>query len=89
MSKPEDIPQDIWDSAYETLHPLVREQYEISPFSQVQHYGIARAILAERERCSKIAGSELRNTSMLMSNPPKSGAAWDIRNAIDAGTPAP
>lgn len=29
-----------------------------------------------------IAGSELRNTGHLLSNPPQSAAAWDIRNAI-------
>ena len=30
-----------------------------------------------------IAENELRNVSLLMSNPPKSSAAWDIRNAIN------
>lgn len=29
-----------------------------------------------------IAGSDLRNTGHLLSNPPQSAAAWDIRNAI-------
>ena len=39
---------------------------------------------AEREACAEIAEKEMRNTAMLTSNPPKSAAAWDIRNAIRA-----
>lgn len=50
---------------------------------------LAYAILMERERCARIAQLELRNTGLLMSNPPQSSAAWDIRNAINAGVPAP
>ncbi len=30
------------------------------------------------------ADSERRNTALLMSNPPQSSAAWNIRNHIDA-----
>lgn len=30
------------------------------------------------------ADSELRNTALLMSNPPQSSAAWNVRNHIDA-----
>lgn len=33
--------------------------------------------------CIEIATAELRNTSLLLSNPPKSSAAWEIRNALD------
>ena len=36
----------------------------------------------ERAACIKIAESELSNGSMLLSNPPKSGAAWEIRGKI-------
>lgn len=43
-----------------------------------------RAAAAEREACAEIAEKEMRNTAMLTSNPPKSAAAWDIRNAIRA-----
>lgn len=39
---------------------------------------------AEREACEEIATNNMRNTVMLISNPPKSAAAWDIRNAIRA-----
>lgn len=33
-------------------------------------------------RLYEVATNELRNTSQLLSNPPQSAAAWDIRNAI-------
>ncbi|WP_246679531.1 MULTISPECIES: hypothetical protein [unclassified Mesorhizobium] len=50
------------------------------------HYApIADAILAERKRCADIATANLRNTGQLLSSPPQSGAAWDIRNAILSG----
>lgn len=44
------------------------------------------AIIAKHERdaCYEIAQSELRNMSALMSNPPKSGAAWEIARRIQA-----
>ena len=38
----------------------------------------------ERDACYEIAQSELRNMSALMSNPPKSGAAWEIARRIQA-----
>ena len=38
----------------------------------------------EREALDEIATSELRNCSLLASNPPQSSAAWNIRNAIRA-----
>jgi len=38
----------------------------------------------ERDACYEIAQSQLRNMSMLMSNPPKSSAAWEIANLIQA-----
>ena len=38
----------------------------------------------ERDACYKIAQSQLGNTSALMSNPPKSAAAWEIACRIQA-----
>ena len=38
----------------------------------------------ERDACYEIAQSELCNMSALMSNPPKSGAAWEIARRIQA-----
>jgi hypothetical protein len=78
MSKPEDIPLNVWENA----------EYHIwSNISSTE--AVARAILAERERCSKIARSVLHETALLMSNPPQSAAAWGIMNAINAGTVVP
>lgn len=42
MTRPADIPQDIWDAANATNHILLPSGVE----------KIARAILAERERCA-------------------------------------
>ena len=41
-------------------------------------------IIAKHDACYEIAQSQLRNMSMLMSNPPKSSAAWEIANLIQA-----
>ena len=43
-------------------------------------------IISKRERaaCYEIVKSQLRNMSMLMSNPPKSSAAWEIAQRIQA-----
>lgn len=49
MSKPDDIPQDVWDSAEDQLRGL---SYLLSSTEIV-----ARVILAETERCAKIADS--------------------------------
>ena len=46
--KPDDIPQDVWDAGEDHLR---RYSYLLSSTEIV-----ARAILAERERCAKIAG---------------------------------
>ncbi len=46
---------------------------------------IAYAKACERKGLAQvipIAKGELRNTGVLLSNPPQSSAAWDIRNAI-------
>ena len=48
MSKPTDIPQDVWDEAERTWRSVIHRDannYSICTF-------IARAILAERERCA-------------------------------------
>jgi len=44
---------------------------------------VAAAYADAAECCT----NELRNTAMLMSNPPQSSAAWDARNAITTRTP--
>jgi hypothetical protein len=39
---------------------------------------------SEREACAKLADERLMDTSLLMSLPPKSSAAWSIAAAIRA-----
>lgn len=46
MTKPDDMPQDIWDAA----DAEVERMPERSPFKSDVRLAIARAILAERER---------------------------------------
>lgn len=57
VSEPDWCPQDVWDSATATLHPAMTHQVPIdrSPLLMAQRIGIARAILAERERCATLA----------------------------------
>ncbi len=85
MNKPEDIPQDVWTTAFDALHPQIQSEVTSSPFAHVLQVGMAKAILAERERCYTIAIGEIRNVMQLLSNPPKSDAAWTIANRIKSG----
>lgn len=50
MSRPEDIPEDVWEAAGQTV-ALMPDR---PPFKIDVQGAIARAILAERERCAKI-----------------------------------
>jgi hypothetical protein len=52
MSKPDDIPQDVWDAANATLGAGTVGVHLISA-KGAEH--IARAILSERNRCARIA----------------------------------
>jgi len=44
----------------------------------------ALVVAAEREACAKIADGQLKNQTLLLTDPPKSGAAWTIAAAIRA-----
>ena len=56
MSKPEDIPQDVWDAALVCIHDTVEQHQSGIAINQhtldVMILAVARAILAERERCA-------------------------------------
>lgn len=58
MAKPDDIPQDVWEAAF-TAHfnePLTdKTEAAMMPLDGLMVRQTARAIIAERERCSKIA----------------------------------
>lgn len=56
---PADIPQDVWDAAAKVdIPPAMSGPYN---WRAVLREAIARAILAERERCAKIAEGFDRN----------------------------
>jgi hypothetical protein len=48
VSRPDDIPQDVWDAAgYSVTAAPV--------YTGILHENVARAMMAERERCAKVA----------------------------------
>lgn len=51
MSRPEDIPQDVWEAAERPVWLAVHSSLPM----QVE---VARAIMAERERCAKVADEQ-------------------------------
>ena len=52
----------------------------------LEDLGVFAAIISKHERdaCYEIAQLQLGNTNALMGNPPKSSAAWEIANLIQA-----
>ncbi len=55
MSKPDDIPQDVWAAAINARKKFHDDDRRpLPPFALLDRI-IARAILAERERCAKVA----------------------------------
>lgn len=54
MSKPDDIPQDVWDST-----EGVRISF-VNPDPDEVREAVARAVMEERERCAKIAEEMLK-----------------------------
>jgi hypothetical protein len=67
MSKPDDIPQDVWDAAINAASAAVREDdpgfYITKRATDVLMEASARAILAERERCAVIADTAAGDAS--------------------------
>jgi hypothetical protein len=53
VSKPSDIPQDIWDAASAVAGHVYDPD---NPANEYVAGLVARAIIAERERCAKITG---------------------------------
>lgn len=71
----------IEDSVKEAGISDVPFDFQMVSLKDLEHFA---AIIAKRDACYEIAQSQLRNMSMLMSNPPKSSAAWEIANLIQA-----
>jgi hypothetical protein len=67
MSKPEDIPQDVWDAAQKTEQACMDSTMHTAA-SEGRHACetiIARAIMAERDRCALLAFAAYeRNTEL-------------------------
>jgi hypothetical protein len=67
MTRPDDIPQDVWDAARHALFGSISaDAFAVLPFKDVVHMGrCARAILAakaeQREADAKLADAEFRN----------------------------
>lgn len=59
MSKPDDIPQDVWDVAVGGFCAFCPSRTAFDPFNTMLiTEGIARAIMTERERCGSAEPSE-------------------------------
>lgn len=73
----------IEDSLKEAGISDVPFDFQMVSLKDLEHFA---AIIAKRERdaCYEIAQSQLDNMRLLMSNPPKSSAAWEIANQIQA-----
>lgn len=56
MERPDDIPKDVWDAAVDVARTWYHEEWEPTEYIQrTLVEGIARAIMAERESCARIA----------------------------------
>jgi hypothetical protein len=73
----------IEDSVKETGISDVPFDFQIVSLEDLERFA---AIISKHERdaCYEIAQSQLGNTNALMSNPPKSAAAWEITWRIQA-----
>jgi hypothetical protein len=78
MSEIRDIPIDILSLAAQAVNDMP----DRPPFKADVLDAIAKAIWAERQRNAKIAENEMLNTDLLLSQPPKSSAAFRISQAI-------
>jgi hypothetical protein len=86
VSKPDDVPQDVWDAAVKAELVVEDEFTDLNDWNSrdVATDIIARAIMAERERCAKIADAHAaENWSMTE----EEHAAQVIAAAIRKGTP--
>lgn len=79
MTKPDDIPQDVWAKAQEVALDIHVDKYGVLDFDGAE-IAISRAILAakseEREECAKIAFRVAQHVN---------ASADDIANAIRLG----
>jgi L-ascorbate metabolism protein UlaG (beta-lactamase superfamily) len=65
------------------IHKNGAKTVELPDFDSLTRFA-ALVAAAEREACAKLADERLMDTSLLMSLPPKSSAAWSIAAVIRA-----
>lgn len=58
MSKPDDIPQDVWDATVACAKTVCRNLPDGYGDMAIEFRAIAKAIMDERKRCSNIAAEE-------------------------------
>lgn len=96
MMKPEDIPQDIWDSAAsaERTRTSIELGWDEADVSLDPEYiePIARAIMAERGRCSDLVGHAADRVTGSIAGSPfvllPAMALLDLQEAIQKGRAA-
>lgn len=85
MSKPDDIPQDVWDAASKVA---TAPRVTGALFSENYVLPVARAILAERERCKEIAALFIHRRLYKANFPACSYHSRDVMDAMDSVTSA-
>lgn len=92
MSKPDDIPQDVWATAEKMASEYRRWVDHGNTLASLSDHAeaamadsFARAILAERERCAKVCADEIEQARQLGPHhiPVISGIAAAIRKGGD------
>lgn len=83
-----EIPKDLLAKATALLDAACFHQYPDGTLSEDAYEVVAKAILAERQRCAAIARKYRNETSSLMSMPPQSAASAAIERYILSGEPA-
>lgn len=73
--RPDDIPEDAWDAAEVRVNEMarnIRDDCQCVDCRSIRVEAFARAILAERERCAKVAEEGVKWTP----EPPKEAAFY-------------
>lgn len=86
MSKPDDIPQDVWDAAINCSVDMKLRDMRTGEACEAAV--IARAILAERERCKEIAALFIHRRLYKPNFPACSYHTRDVMEAMDSVTDA-
>lgn len=75
MSKPDDISQEAWNTATK----LVSEIFGTGDYSHTLSVEVARALMAETERCARLADAFTDHVDI--AHFIRSGRKWDVNTA--------